>query len=252
MKRVLLFALVLGFASAAFAQGLNWTKSWNDRSERGLVQEAGKGEAGLLFDGSMNKGGDTFKPGILDLYGVYAPAANMEVGLSFPILLLKPTGAKMFNSVGPVYFTYQFMDFLAVRAALDIPFEPKFEAKAMKLYIDLLAKYKLAGVPGLALIGSVGVASNVTFDKKVQDKIIPILVGAQYTFIPDFWGQLVTGYGLDLDQSDFSFIPLALKVGYTIQGNMDVGLNFTMNNLKPKVGGAMDSKSLGLFFTYAF
>jgi hypothetical protein len=33
---------------------------------------------------------------------------------------------------------------------------------------------------------------------------------------------------------------------------MDVGLNFAMNNLNPPAGGAIDSKSFGLFFSYLF
>jgi hypothetical protein len=249
MKRALLFVLVLGFASTAFAQSYA-QKGFGDRAERGMVADTGKGQAGIAFDGSMMKGGDTFKPGFLSLYGAYAPIDKLEVGLWFPIQLLKPEGAKMFNSVGPIYAEYQFMDFLAARLGFNIPFEPKFEAKSIELQLDVIAKYKVQDT--LAIVGGAGIHSGITFDKKYAMRYIPIQVGAQYTFIPDFWGQLLTGYCYNLDSSDFNSIPLHVKVGYTLQGNMDLALSFSLLNLAPKSGGAMDSKSLGFTFAYLF
>jgi len=249
MKRALLFVLVLGFASTAFAQGYIG-KLYNDRAERGLVQDAGKGKAGITFDGAMNKGGKTFKPGTLNLFGAYAPVDKLEVGAWIPLTILKESGAKMFNNVGPIYATYQFMDFLGARLGFDIPFEPKFEAKAIEVQLDILAKYKVQDA--LAIIGGLGIHSGLTFDKLYHARYIPIQVGAQYTFIPDFFGQLLTGYTYNLDSSDFNAIPLSIQLGYTIQGNMDVGLNFFLPNLAPKSGSAMDAKSLGLFFSYLF
>jgi hypothetical protein len=175
----------------------------------------------------------------------------MELGLQVPIQLLKVSGDKVFKSVGPLWFTYQFLDFLAARVGIGFPFEPSFEAKGLPLNIDILAKYKV--MDALAIIGSLGFATPITFDKKYGSKALPILVGAQYTFVADFWGQLYTGYVYNLDNSDASAIPLALKLGYTIAGvPLDLGLNFEMANLAPKSGGAMDQKSLGIFATYLF
>jgi hypothetical protein len=250
MKKVAAFVVVLGFASMAFAgPGTPYIqKAWNDRAERGLVQKGGSGQAGLTFDGAMNKGGDTFKPGILALNGAYAPMDNLEVGLWFPLQLLKPEGAKILNSIGPIYAEYQFLDFLAARLAFDLPLEPKFDAKFIQFYLDFLAKYKLAD--NFALIGSLGFNANFGFDKGY--KSIPLFVGAQYTFIPDFWGQLLTGINYNLEGMDASSIPILIKLGYTLAGNMDVGLNFALNNLNPPIGGAIDSKSFGVFFSYLF